>query len=132
LRLQTYSAEDFKVYLVDNASSQESIEYLKNNYQEAIIIPRDDGNYCAGNNAGIKRALSDGAEIIVIANMDMAFDENWLKELIIGLESAKEVGIVQAKILLYPKSGEPAKINSLGTSFLYSANLMSSNDFVIL
>jgi GT2 family glycosyltransferase len=112
LRLQDY--KDSKVYIVDNASSQESREYLKSVYPEAAIIARDDGNYSAANNAGAKAAIVDGAEILVIANMDTAFDEGWLSGLVASLESDKSVGIVQSKILLYPTAGQKAKINSLG------------------
>ena len=58
LRIQTYS--NFIVYIVDNASSAESLSYLKNLYPEAVILPREDGNYCAANNLGMKQAINDG------------------------------------------------------------------------
>jgi GT2 family glycosyltransferase len=112
LRSQEY--KNFKVYIVDNASSQESRDTLKDMYPEAVVIARDDGNYSAANNAGAKQALSDGADFLVIANMDTAFDEKWLSELIAALESDESIGIAQSKILVYPLEGEKAKINSLG------------------
>ncbi len=112
LRSQTY--RDFKVYIVDNASSQESFDYLKDAYPEAFVIARGDGNYSAANNAGAKAAIADGAEVLVIANMDTAFDERWLSELVAALESGASIGIAQSKILVYPEKGQKAKINSLG------------------
>jgi GT2 family glycosyltransferase len=116
LRTQDYPAADFKVYIVDNASSDESIKYLKENYPEAVIVSRTDGNYSAANNAGIKAAMADGAEVFVIANMDMTFEKNWLTELIVALESDGQIGIAQSKILLYSAGNETKKINTIGNS----------------
>jgi GT2 family glycosyltransferase len=119
LRAQDYPAGDFQVYIVDNASSPESLEYLKQNYAEAVVVPRPDGNYSAANNAGIKAAAAAGAEIFVIANMDMTFEKKWLSELIAALESDSQIGIAQSKILLYQADGGPAMINTLGNEINY-------------
>ncbi|MFH1522878.1 MAG: glycosyltransferase family 2 protein [Patescibacteria group bacterium] len=117
LRIQNYPKELYQVYIVDNASSQESRRYLGEQFAEAVIIPRQDGNYTAANNAGLNRAIKDGFEYVVIANMDVKFDKNWLKELCLAIDSDKSIGIAQSKILLYKgsKSEEKEKkINSLG------------------
>ena len=110
LRLQTYPAENFQVYIVDNASSEESRAYIKDEYSEAIIIPREDGNYSAANNAGIKKAQDNGCKYFVIANMDTIFDKDWLAELVAAIDAKPDAGMVQSKILLEGKE----KINSLG------------------
>jgi len=115
LRNQNFQ-EQFKIYLVDNASSEESRAYLKSNFPEAAVIPRKDGNYCAANNAGIRQAASDGCDLFVIANMDVKFDENWLQELVKAVESDEKIGVAQSKIMLYPKNDEDLKINSLGNT----------------
>lgn len=115
LKQQSYS--DFNVYIVDNASSDDSRQYIADNYPEAVIIPRPDGNYTAANNAGIKRAKEDGCRYFVIANMDTRFDPEWLKELIRGFQSKEDAAFVQSKMLLYPATEEEwelSKINSLG------------------
>jgi len=117
LRAQNYQKELIRVYIVDNASSDESFNYLKKNYPEAKVIARPDGNYAAANNAGIKAAIEDGCEYFVIANMDTKFDPDWLVELAKAIESDPEIGIAQSKILLYPQTEEEwknPKINTLG------------------
>lgn len=108
LRLQT-KKPDF-IYVIDNCSSQESLSFLKNNFTEAVILPRDDGNYCAANNLGIKKAKEDNCEFIVIANMDVAFDKYWLEELVLALKNNPGAGMVQSKILDY----NTGKINTIG------------------
>lgn len=110
LRAQNYPKELFKIYIVDNASSVKSRDYLHEHFSEAVIIPRDDGNYAAANNVGLKKAIADGFKYFVNANMDTKFDRNWLKELVKAIENNGNIGLAQSKILLYKKN----KINSLG------------------
>jgi len=102
LRLQTYS--NFQVYLIDNASSVNSLEYLKNFYPEAIVLPREDGNYCTANNLGMTQAIAAGCDYLVAANMDTEFDANWLQELVAALDNNQNAGIAQSLILLDPKN----------------------------
>jgi len=120
LYLQDYPREFFQVYIVDNSSSDESRKFLGEIYPEAIVIPRGDGNYAAGNNAGLKKALADGCDAVVIANMDTKFVQSWLTELVRALETNPEAVAAQSKVLLYPGTEaewrEP-KINSLGNIF---------------
>lgn len=110
LRLQNYS--NFQVYIVDNASSNESLTYLKNNYPEAIILAREDGNYCAANNLGMTRAMKDGCQYLVAANMDTEFETSWLKELVLALDTNQDAGVAQSLILLESKN-EAEKIDPL-------------------
>ena len=115
--LKRQSYPDFNVYIVDNASSEESRQYIRDNYPEAIVIPRSDGSYTAANNAGIKKAREDGCRYLVIANMDTRFEPNWLEELVQGFRAKPDAGFVQSKMLLYPADKEEwqhPKINSLG------------------
>lgn len=119
LRLQNYPVGDFKVYIVDNAASPETQEYLKNNYPEAVILARPDGNYSAANNLGAHQASADGCEYIVVANMDTKFDSSWLSALVEAADKNSDAGAVQSKILLYPNNLEEMshpKINTVGNS----------------
>lgn len=122
LEQQTYPRDKFNVYIVDNASTSVTVNYIKKNYPQAKILTRPDGNYCAANNLGAKQALSDGCDLVVFANMDVKFDKNWLKELVDAIIFDPKVGIVQSKILLYPKNEKEKQyqlINSLGNKIHY-------------
>ena len=105
IRDQNYPKELYKVYIIDNASTEQSAKYLKVLYPEAKIIPRRDGNYSKANNTGIEEGIKDGCEYFVIANMDTRFDSSWLSELMLAIDEYDNIGIVQSKILLYPKGG---------------------------
>jgi len=117
LRRQNYPVELASIYIVDNASTPESFKYLKDNYPEAAILVRDDGNYAAANNLGFKEAIKDGCEYLVTVNMDTEMEPSWLSELVLALENNPAAGIAQSKILLFPKTETEKiqpKINSLG------------------
>lgn len=117
LRRQDYPSELINIYIVDNASTPETLRYLHDNYPEAKILPRLDGNYAAANNLGFAEAESDECDYLVTVNMDTEMDPTWLSELVSALENNPEAGIAQSKILLFPKTEEDKqhpKINSLG------------------
>jgi len=117
LRAQSYAPELMKIYIVDNAATVESQEYLKKTYPEAIILSRTDGNYAAANNLGFSRASKDDCEYLVTLNMDTEVEPAWLAELVKALEINFQAGIAQSKIFLYPKNDEQKRqplINSLG------------------
>jgi len=119
LQGQKLSSGTFKIYLVDNAASQKSQEYL-NKFENLVNIPRVDGNYCAANNAGIRTAIADNCDLFVIVNMDTVFAENWLEELVTAIDSDVTIGLVQSKILQFGKeiSGQPV-LNNIGNEIHY-------------
>ncbi len=117
LRAQDYPAELTKIYIVDNASTLETEKYLHDIYPEVIVLTRSDGNYAAANNLGFYRAMQDGCEYLVTANMDTVMASAWLSELVKALNDNLEAGIAQSKILLFPRTEEEKKsprLNSLG------------------
>jgi len=122
LRQQTYSPGLIQVYIIDNASTADSKKYLRLEFPESIIISRKDGNYTAANNTGLKKAMKDGCELLVIANMDVLFTKDWLKELVSAVEADIQIGAAQSKMLLYKgnkSESKPKVINSLGNIIHY-------------
>ncbi len=131
---------NFTVIIVDNASIDNSvnliINYLcseNNDYlyidmkQTNINLPivqvlpkfvfiRSDhnGGYGYGNNLGIKFALRNGADYIMILNNDTVVSFDFLALLIEMCESNKEIGIASGKIYFY---GRPDVIWFNGGAF---------------
>lgn len=120
LRRQDYPAESFCVYVIDNASTPETENFLRATYPEAELMTRADGNYAAANNLGFRRAIADGCDYLVTVNMDTEMEADWLSQLVIALDGRPEAAIAQSKVLLYPRGDEDRavpKINSLGNIF---------------
>lgn len=119
LRAQDYPSELTRFYVVDNASTPETEEYLRENFPEAVIVPRPDGNYCAANNLGLSQAAA-GCDYLVTVNMDTRLAPGWLSGLVRALDDNPEAAIAQSKILLFPRTEEEKarpRLNSLGNAF---------------
>ncbi|HWO77460.1 MAG TPA: glycosyltransferase family 2 protein [Bacillus sp. (in: firmicutes)] len=105
--LDTYK-EKYKVYVVDNNSNNESYDSLKETFRGNtninIIKNTVNSGYSAGNNIGIKQAIQEGCEFILISNSDIIFHKNSIKEMKNFLIKNSNVGIVGPKVL--NKSGE--------------------------
>ncbi|MFC4322622.1 glycosyltransferase family 2 protein [Litchfieldia salsa] len=95
--------ENYKVYVIDNNSKNESYDMLKQTFDQYeninIIKNTVNSGYSAGNNIGIKQAIQDGCEFILISNSDIIFHRNSIKELKDYLIKHNNVGIVGPKVL---------------------------------
>ncbi|MEP7337859.1 MAG: glycosyltransferase family 2 protein [Acidobacteriota bacterium] len=94
--------EDFKVILVDNASTDGSANIVQAKFpQVEVILNPDNEGFSEGNNIGIRKALADGASYVVLLNPDTIVEPEWLRELIEAGEIASEAGILGAVQLGY-------------------------------
>lgn len=73
--IEEHTSISFKIYVVDNKSTDDSLEKLtmlyKNKENIEIIEAIINKGYSAGNNLGIKRAIADNCEVIFIVNSDV-------------------------------------------------------------
>lgn len=112
LRKQSYPKDSFKVFIVDNATSIETMEFLKTMTPEAEIISvKENLGFAGGNNIVIQKAIDANYDYVVLLNMDTIVDSRWLEELVTAAEKNKNIGAVQSLILLHPQT---ERINSLG------------------
>ena len=92
----------YQIYLVDNASplrpSNGLITWIK---EQGVIFIQNDINsgYSAGNNIGIKQALDDGCEAVLISNSDVRYETESITRLYQYLKVNPKVGIVGPKIV---------------------------------
>ena len=87
------------IYVADNASTDNSIEVIKDKFPSVKII-RNDGNY--GFATGYNVALQNvEEEYYALVNSDIEVTENWLTPIFYIFDNQPEIGIVQPKILDY-------------------------------
>ena len=87
------------VYLADNNSSDDSIEYVKANFPGVELVLLDKNYGFAG---GYNRALRQiEAEYLLLLNSDVAPGENWLPPLLDVLDADKEIAACSPKIKNY-------------------------------
>lgn len=87
---------DFEVIMVDNASSDGSVGYVKNIFPWVKIIENSTNlGLTGGYNIGFRQARGD---YVVILNNDTITDKNWLGELVKTADSDKRIGMVASKM----------------------------------
>jgi GT2 family glycosyltransferase len=86
------------IIVADNASSDDSIAFLKTNYPQITIIKNNtNGGFAKGYNDALT-VIEGKYEYYGIVNSDIEVTENWLTPLIQKLDESPTIGAVQPKI----------------------------------
>lgn len=93
------SYEHKEIIVVDNASTDDSIEFLKQYFPSIKIIvnPVNEG-FAKGYNTGLKQVESD---YYVLLNSDVEVTTDWIQPIIELMESDITIGACQPKLLSY-------------------------------
>ena len=87
------------IYVADNASTDDSIDFIKTNFPTVKIIQNsENGGYAKGYNDALKDI---NAEIYALVNSDIEVTENWLVPVISEFKKNQNTAIIQPKILDY-------------------------------
>lgn len=93
---------DFKVVVVDNASTDGSPDEIARFFPQVELLRMTENlMYAGGNNAGIERALGEGADAILLVNNDTRADGGLLSHLARGLAENPGTGVTGPKIYYY-------------------------------
>lgn len=111
--LRVDPGDDVRIVVVDNGSRTATMPAAQLDGVHVIRSPRN-GGYAGGMNLGIRWALAEGAETVVLLNDDVTVEPGWLEPLVEELRSDPRLGAVQPKLLF--ADGEPPVVNSLGVS----------------
>ena len=99
--LLQYSRNEAKVFIADNASTDDSVDFVKEKYPNIeVIINTDNGGYAKGYNDALKNIL---AEYFVLINSDIEVTKDWLQSLVKLMDSNKNIVACQPKVLSYNK-----------------------------
>ncbi len=111
--LEKNSYKNYEILFVDNASTDDSIAYVKQHFPSIKIISNTKNlGFAGGHQVAFEKARGDA---ILLLNTDTLVKKNLIKELIHVLYSQKDIGLVQPKILLYYHK---KLIDSVGSFFL--------------
>jgi len=99
--LRRQSCSEREIIVVDNASTDGSLELLARDYSDVrvLALPRNTG-FTGACNAGIRESLG---EFVTLLNSDTEADEHWLAEVIAAFERHPEAGLVASKMLLFDR-----------------------------
>ncbi len=87
------------IYLADNASTDRSVSYVRENFPGVkVIINAENGGYAKGYNDALSGL---GEDIFLLLNSDVQVTPHWLEPILYIFKTRAEVAAVQPKILDY-------------------------------
>jgi len=88
-----------EIIIADNASSDDSVEFMKTNFPQIRLIINDKNyGFAGGYNMALKQVEAD---YYVLLNSDIEVDHNWLEPLVEALERNPDAAACQPKIIDY-------------------------------
>lgn len=116
--LKNISYPNYEVIVVDNASSGNDVEALNERFGDYIHIIKNDMNYgfAEGNNIGIRHALINNPDYVLMLNNDTVVAPDFLSELVKVTQTDARIGVSAPKIYFYD---EPEKLGHAGRFINY-------------
>jgi GT2 family glycosyltransferase len=129
LAKQTCQADE--VIMVDNASSDGSVDYVHERFPWVQVIDLSTNTgFAEGNNVGVASAQG---EYVALLNNDTVVDERWLAELVQALDKDECIGAAVSKIYLAREKPTidcaGAEFNNLGFSWGRGSNQPDEGQF---
>ena len=91
-----FNPDSAKIYIADNASTDDSIEFMKTNFPEVELIElKENYGYAKGYNEALKQI---DAKYYILLNSDIEVTDNWVEPIINYLEKHSDVAACQPKI----------------------------------
>ena len=93
---------NYNIILVDNASTDGLIEIVQAQFPQVILLRnQENSGFAEGNNIGIRYALSQQADYVLLLNNDTIIEPSFLKKLVNLGEEYSEVGMLSPLIYWY-------------------------------
>ena len=106
-----------KIIIVDNASTDGSLSWLKSHYPQTIVLQAQKNlGFASGNNLAITYVLKNGFDYVMLLNQDTIVTEGYLDKLIKALKVNNKAAAVQPLLLLHPETN---LVNSYGNVIHY-------------
>jgi GT2 family glycosyltransferase len=120
------------VIVVDNGSSDNSVSIIEKAFPKVKLLKfKDNAGFAGGVNRGIKPALKEGHDYIVLFNNDAVADKRWLEHLVSAAKLHNESGIITGKFMRMDKkhidsTGDQYSI--WGMPFPSNRNILDNDD----
>jgi hypothetical protein len=99
---------NLRIVVADNGSTDGSQAFVHRFKNVELIENKKNMGFAAGNNAGIKYALDEGAKYIVLLNNDTLVDKDWISVAVKCAEKDEKIGMLGFNLFGAEK---PADIN---------------------
>ncbi len=98
--LEAVTTPNVRRIVVDNASTDGTVEAIRARYGERVDVLVNTANlgFAGGNNAGIRRALDDGARFVLLLNNDTTVAPDFVDHLLLPMNEPNAIGVTAPKI----------------------------------
>ena len=94
-------SEGANIYVADNASTDDSVVFVQENFPQVKIIQnKENGGFAKGYNDALSGLTED---IFVLLNSDVEVSKNWLEPILEIFKNQPKTATVQPKILDYKR-----------------------------
>lgn len=132
LRMMNY---ELRIIVVDNGSIDGSMVLIEKRYKDIEILrSKENLGYAGGNNVGIKYAIENGADYILILNPDTIVDKNLLVELLKPFGTEEQVGLAGPKIYFakgYEYHKDRYEEKDLGKVIFYGGGIIDWDNILV-
>lgn len=101
--LSNQTLDNFLTIVVDNGSEDQSIQKIANKFEFPVYLQNETNRgFTGGNNRGIKYALDQGAEWILLLNNDTEIESTFLDKFVTSaMDLPDDAGVIGPKIHTY-------------------------------
>lgn len=124
LKSLTKSSIAIETIIIDNNSSDDTVQFIKQNFEKAILFEQHANlGFGIANNIGISYALNNGADYVFLLNQDVFVEPGTIEKLVDTAKNNPDFGIVSPIHL-------NGKGDTLDESFQYYISRTSTEEFV--
>lgn len=111
--LKKQSIDRFDIHVVDNASTDGSIEAIRKNFSDEVEVLINEENLggAGGFDRGLRYGIKKGYKYVVLLDNDIRLDKELIKNMHEYMENHSDVGIVGSKVMIMD---EPEHIQDFG------------------
>lgn len=128
IRKQTF--QDYSVLVIDNASTDGTIEFLRDQYPEVTVLRNfNNTGFAPAHNQGIKYAMASwrGAPLeeqyVLVTNPDIVFTPDFLEKMVAAADAEHVVASFEGKLLRAWREGEGALVETVRSDIIDSTGL---------
>ncbi len=94
--------DNYQIIVVDNGSEDDSVVEIEKKYPKVKIIENKKNlGFAGGNNVGIKYAMDNNVDYVLLINNDTIVEKNFLTELVKIGDSDEKIGLLGSKIYFH-------------------------------
>lgn len=97
--------DSLTIIVVDNASQDDQAEKIARRFPNVTVLRQDENlGFCGGCNVGMRHALEEGAEYVLLLNNDSVVPPDLISRLVPAFSALPQVAAVSPIVLCYPET----------------------------